>query len=110
MKTLRPDDLGKKLLVEECQKISINTFLKQVKNKLKETLMLSQVEILNRNIELTTSNMHFGGSRNWFKCPLCTRKVGTLFVHPISNQIACRVCLGLEYRKRRYKGMAENFQ
>ena len=109
MKTLNPNDLGKKLLVEECQKISMNTFSAQLKSKIKETLLLSQIEVLNRNIELTKSDMHFGGVRYWFKCPLCHGRVGTLFVHPISQNVACRGCLGLEYRKRRYKGMVENF-
>ena len=36
MKTLNPNDLGKTFLVEECQKIKIEDFLKQYQNKLKE--------------------------------------------------------------------------
>ena len=105
---MKPNDLGKIFLVEECQKISMNTFSAQAKKKLKETLLLSQIEVMNRNIDLTTSDMHFGGVRHWFKCPMCQRRVGTLFVHPVSHKVACRGCLGLEYRKRRYKGMVEN--
>jgi hypothetical protein len=57
-------------------------------------------------VELTTSKTYVGGVRYWFKC-LCGRRVGVLFVHPISNILGCRECLGLEYRKRRYKGMEE---
>jgi hypothetical protein len=33
--------------------------------------------------------------------------VGILYVHPITHAVGCRTCLGLEYRKRRFKGMAE---
>lgn len=107
MKILNPNDLGKKHLVEEFQKVSINTFLREAKNKIKEIFLSSQIEIMDKNIELTTSNLHFGGVRYWFKCPLCNKRVGTLFIHPLNQSIGCRNCLGLEYRKRKYKGMLE---
>ncbi|MCX6760451.1 MAG: hypothetical protein NTW46_03875 [Candidatus Nealsonbacteria bacterium] len=107
MKTLNPNDLGKKYLVEECQKISINTFSRQANKKMKEAFMTSQIEIMDKSIKLATSNLHFGGVRYWFECPLCGKKVGTLFIHPLSQRVGCRCCLKLEYRKRRYKGMIE---
>ncbi len=106
-KSMKLNDLGNKLLVENCQKISINTFSRQANKKLKEMFLSSQFEITSRNIELTTSSVHFGGIRYWFKCPLCEKKMGTLFIHPLNQQVGCRGCLGLEYRKRRYKGMVE---
>jgi len=108
MKTMKSNDLGKKFLVEECQKVSISTFLKSTKEKLKNELLRIEAEIQGNHIELTTSKTGFGGIRYWFKCLNCSRRVGTLFMHPISQKIGCRGCLELEYRKIRYKGMVEN--
>lgn len=105
---MKPNDLGKKLLVEECQKIEINTFLRRTKLKLRETLIASELNMQGISILLISSITGFGGTRYWFKCPLCSKKVGVLFMHPVSQNLGCRRCLGLEYRKRRYKGMVEN--
>jgi len=107
MKSLRPNDLGKTFLVEDCQKIVISDFLKKYKVKLKELILKSELEILDISVELTTSQAGFKGVRFWFKCPFCAKRVGVLFKHPLNNKIGCRVCLKLEYRKRRYKGMLE---
>ena len=108
MKTLTPNNLGKNFLVEECQKIKIEDFLKQCRNQFKELIINSELEALGWNLELTTSKTHYNGIRLWFKCPLCDQRIGVLFKHPLTNTIGCRQCLNLEYRKRRYKGMVEN--
>ena len=108
MKLLPLNDLGEKFLVEECQRFEINSFCKRAKKRMKESLLASEIKASGLLIELTTSSVNFGGVRYWFKCPLCSRKVGTLFVHPLTQQIACRGCLGLEYKKRRYRGMVES--
>ena len=105
MKSLKPNNLG--VLVEDCQKIIISHFLKDSRLKIKEALIHSEIDASGVAIELITSKMHFGGLRYWFKCPMCERKMGTLFIHPLSQQLGCRSCLGLEYRARRYKGMIE---
>ena len=107
MKTLSPNDFGKKFLVEDCQKIKITDFLKQYKLKLKELILNSEIELLNIKTELTTSQTSFNGVRFWFQCPLCKSRVGVLYKHPITNNAGCRTCLNLDYRKRRYKGMLE---
>jgi len=104
---METNDLGK-ILTEECQKISIVDFSRQAKAKLKEAIMSSQVEVFDKNITLLTSRVNFGGVRYWFKCPLCDKRVGVLYIHPVSQKVGCRVCLGLQYRKARYKGMAED--
>lgn len=96
------------MLVENCKRISINDYLRQAKKKIKESLINSQLEIEGLNIELTVGKTNFKGLRYWFKCPLCSRRVGVLYKHPISHILGCRTCLGLEYRCRRYKGMIEN--
>jgi len=107
MKKLKSNDLGKKYLVEECQKIRIENFLKSYRNKLKELILISELEVLGIRIELTTSKTCYNGTRFWFKCPLCEKRVGVLLKHPLTDQIGCRQCLNLEYRKRLYKGMVE---
>jgi len=104
---MKPNDFGKKFLVEECQKISISVLVKQANNRLREALLSSEIEITGMKLELTTSPVHFGGTRYWFKCPLCQKRVGTMFIHPLNTQTGCRTCLGLDYRKRRFKGMLE---
>ncbi len=107
MKSYNPNDSGKKFLVDECQKISITTYIRQAKAKLKNALLMSTLEMDSKAIELTPSKTSFHGERYWFKCPKCSKRAGTLFVHPLNHEIGCRKCLNLEYRSRRYKGMIE---
>jgi len=105
---MNPNDFGKKLLVENCQKISIDGFLRIAKSKIKETLLTSIITVGNTSLTLKSTKTGFGGKRYWFACPICTNAVGALFIHPVRQTTGCRVCLGLDYRKRRYKGMVEN--
>ena len=107
MKPLNPNDLGKKYLVEECQKIRIEDFLKSYRGKLKELVLNSEIDTLGFQINLATSKTCYNGLRFWFECPLCGMRAGVIFKHPLNNKIGCRDCLNLEYRKRRYKGMVE---
>lgn len=107
MKTLNPNDFGKYFLVENCQRIRVSDFLKQYKLKLKELILNSQLELLDIKIQLVTSQTSYKGKRFWFQCPLCKGRAGILYKHPVTNQMGCRTCLNLDYRKRRYKGMLE---
>jgi hypothetical protein len=106
MKTLNPNDFGKKL-VEDCQKIKISDFLKQYKLRLKELILNSEIELLNIKTRLTTSKTSYSGIRFWFQCPECKKRIGVLYKHPITNHTGCRTCLNLDYRRRIYKGMLE---
>ena len=108
MKSLHSYDSGKNILVEDCQKLSISSYLRKAKEKLKDVLINAEVESENLTIELTSSRTHFKGIRYWFKCPQCKGRVGTLFIHPLTKIIGCRKCLSLEYKSRRYNGMIEN--
>ena len=108
MKTLKPNDLGRKFLVEECQKVSIKTFIKKVKDSLKEALLKIELNCQEINIRISTSITSRNGVRYWFECPMCQRRAGIIYVHPITGILGCRTCLNLEYRSRRYKGMVEN--
>lgn len=107
MKTMNPNDFGKIFTVEECGKVSVSTYLHDFKQKVRDMVAESSVEIGGKPIELTTSKTGFGGIRHWFKCPICSRRVGVLFIHPFTRDVGCRGCLHLDYRKRRFKGMAE---
>jgi hypothetical protein len=107
MKSLNPYHSGKQILIDDCQRVSISACLREAKEKLKKVLAESTLELGSQTIELVASKTAFDGARYWFKCPHCGRRAGTLFVHPLTNAIGCRKCLGLEYRSRRYKGMME---
>ena len=107
MKSLNPNNFGKKLLADECQKVRIGDFLKQYQSQLKELIIKTQAEILGTEISLAVSNTFNNGVRFWFKCPFCSKRVGILYKHPLNNKVGCRLCLNVDYRKRRYKGMLE---
>ncbi len=107
MKSIPPNDLGK-FLVEQCQHIDVNDFVHKAKQKLKNEFVYTSLKIDGYEVDLATSDLSNGGSRIWFICSLCRRKVGKLYKHPQNQTIACRICLKLEYRSRRYKGMIEN--
>ncbi len=108
MKTTSPNDLGKKFIVEECRKLSLKDYMARARSTLKKAILESELSVFDRPIKLVTSLTRFGGTRYWFECPNCERRVGILFFEPLTNKVGCRVCLGLKYRKQRYKGMPEN--
>lgn len=105
---MKPNDFGKKLLTDQCQQIRVSSFVKQVKQELKEALLQSHIEASGYHLTLNRSKTGFGGTRYWFSCPLCQRRSGVLYKHPVSKILGCRRCLGLDYREHRYKGMIEN--
>ncbi len=105
---MKPNNLGKKYLVEQCQRINITDYNRQVRNQIKGLLISSQIQLEGEQVELATSQTNYKGLRYWFKCPICGNRAGVLFKHIISQILGCRVCLGLEYRCRRYKGMIES--
>ncbi len=91
-------------LAEDYQKISIDSLLREIKPQIKQELLQSKLELNNTPVELTESNTCFGGTRLWFKCPICSKKVGNIYKGDV---IGCRKCLNLKYRGSRYKGMIE---
>jgi len=101
------NDLGRNYLVDDCQKVAVTDLLRDYKVKLKETILRTQFEMLDENILITTTKTGNNGFRFWFMCPRCKRRAGTLLKHPLQNILGCRVCLKLEYKKRRFRGMVE---
>jgi len=105
---IKPYDLGKNYFVSEnCQKINIDDIVRRVTKGVKHQVLQSQIEVMGYNLNLRTSNTHFNGKRYWFACPICSKRVGIIYKHPISLQIGCRNCLKIQYRKQRFKGMIE---
>ncbi len=103
MKSFNPYDLGK--TTDSLRVVKLNELIKQARDKFKLEFIKSSLNISGMDIELTTSKTRYGGSRLWFVCPVCLKRKGTMYQ---DNILACRTCLGLKYRKQRYKGMIEN--
>jgi hypothetical protein len=47
-------------------------------------------------VALAYTRCHFGGSRPWFMCPRCRRRVGVLYV--VALAFMCRRCADLTYQ------------
>jgi hypothetical protein len=105
---MRPIGSGKVFLVEECRRLDFSDIRKKARTKLIKALIIAEIEAAGYDLCLATSKTGFGGTREWFKCPLCGHKRRVLHVHPVTHAVGCRRCLGLEYRSRRFKGMVEN--
>lgn len=103
---MTPYYLGESPLVEVTQKIVIGDLLKRVQSQAKEFLISNQAELLGKRIKLCFSKTGFGGLRVWFSCPSCSKRVGVLYTSQ-QGVFACRVCLGLRYRKSRFRAMVE---
>ncbi|MBU6427256.1 hypothetical protein KGQ27_03420 [Patescibacteria group bacterium] len=96
-----------KTLIEQCQKVNISEILKDVEIELRLAKLQTKIEALGKKISTTTTPCHFGGTRFWFICPGCSRRIGTLYKTPMNDELLCRKCHGLRYGKSRYKGMIE---
>jgi hypothetical protein len=46
-------------------------------------------------LRISSTACHFGGSRVWFHCPRCSRRVAVLFLR--SRRFVCRPCGGIAY-------------
>ena len=107
MKTMSPNDFGKKYLVEQCQKVRISDFIRKTNQELKGYLLKTVINAEGYNLSLKKSKTGFGGTRYWFSCPICNKRSGVIYRHSVSQILGCRRCLKLDYRKHRYKGMIE---
>ena len=91
-----------KFTVEECGSININELMRKIKNLLKEELLKIELEGLGNNIKLTSSKTGRGGTRYWFFCPQCNKRIGVLYRIPGSNSFQCRHCGNLQYGMAHY--------
>ena len=51
-----------------------------------------------QRVLLSRTACHFGGTRPWWRCPSCWRRVGSLYRH---DWFVCRHCLGVGYASQR---------
>ncbi len=51
-------------------------------------------------VSLVTTPCNFGGVRYWFACPMCSRRVGGLYLAPGERYFMCRKCNNLTYHSR----------
>jgi hypothetical protein len=65
-------------------------------NRRGDTVTISWRGIVS-NIDLVSTAMHFGGRREWFKCPACGRRARILY----GPDFACRSCQRLNYPSTR---------
>ena len=62
---------------------------------MKRTGMKQQIS---QQVMLTTTPCHYGHERIWFECPQCSQRIAIIY---LSNSVACRKCLNLNYRCQR---------
>lgn len=102
------NDFGKKFLTDQCQKIRISDLIRSAKKQASELVLEGGLEVEGVQLELLVTKTGNGGLRRWFSCPQCSRKAGILYKHPTNQILACRRCLGLDYRSHRYSKMLES--
>ena len=105
---MNPNDFGKKILVEQCQKIKLSDFIGKSNQQIKKSILQASVEAEGFSVLFISSKTGFGGTRFWFSCPICNKRAGVLYKHPVSQILGCRTCLKLDYKKHRYSKMIEN--
>lgn len=105
--TMTLNDYGSRAkLIDTCQKLDIARMMTEYSASIKKEFENQGVEVEGIRISFVKSKTGNGGSRFWFKCPSCSRRVGILY-HDSYGSFGCRVCLRLDYRSHRYKGMLE---
>lgn len=52
------------------------------------------------NVGLTSTKLPPGGSRWWWLCPGCGRRVDILYLPAERDRLGCRACCGLKYRSQ----------
>jgi hypothetical protein len=64
----------------------------------------------NSAITLLSTRCNYGGYREWFECPSCSRRAGVLYL--LEDNFKCRTCLDLRYLSQRmnYMTMVPTFK
>lgn len=106
-KSLTPNDLGDFAVVENSPSLSIREVVGHYQQSWKQTLLASSVKVGDTQVKLISSPSRWGGVRIWFACPLCQARCGVVLIHPATQQVGCRQCLNLKYKKQKYKNMIE---
>lgn len=99
-------------VVEDTLRISVSS----IKNYVSHRQPIVQFSLTDKRgrqspylVRTTTTDCHFGGSRPWFQCVLCGRRVGMLYLNENGTHLFCRECSGLRYRSQTAGGSARQF-
>lgn len=85
--------------------VNIDDVVRALRLQFVESLTTQPIYVSNLELKLGQSDTGFGGRRFWFLCPLCSTRVGKIYIH--QGIAACRHCFGVDYRSHRFKGMIE---
>ncbi|MFN7822754.1 MAG: hypothetical protein ACK5PO_07370 [Bacteroidota bacterium] len=58
-------------------------------------------------LEVERTPCHYGGTRAWFRCPTCTRRVAIVYWRG-GRSFGCRVCWQLAYRSQSQDALARS--
>ena len=76
--------------------ICIETYTDHIRLIYKWTRGDSPCKDENQRVPIDYTPCHYGGSRPWFRCPNCLKRVGLLY--DARGAFSCRHCSGLAYR------------
>jgi hypothetical protein len=74
-----------KVVVEPCQSVTLNYECGTGNSK----------EEISMSVRMPITPCHFGGSRPWFECPICNKRVGILYL--VHRYFECRRCANVAY-------------
>ncbi len=78
-------------------RLSISRYRDQLRLKQPQSLPVSysyRGKQYSYAIHLSTTAPHYGGSRYWFRCPSCSKRVSVLYC---AGTYVCRGCIGAPY-------------
>lgn len=90
-------DFDKNDYIEEATTINVDSILDKLWKSFLVSIKTEGIDINGVKVKVTKTKTNFEGSRHWFTCPTCKKRVKLLYSHPRYNTIACRDCLGLKY-------------
>jgi hypothetical protein len=61
----------------------------------------NRTDRIDYKVHLVTIRPNFGGTRYWFLCPSCGKRIGKLYFASTQRYFTCRICQGLTYRSCR---------
>jgi hypothetical protein len=102
-KSLNPYSLDNIFALEDCQQLKIKDYLREARNSIMKAMLEAHMTANGYSIRLCESQTLFGGKRLWFECPKCKKRSGVLYQDFFHRGMRCRRCIGLMYRKQKFK-------
>lgn len=92
-----------KRVVETVPQISISSVKKYVSHRY-PIIQLNLTNSCGRHttylVKTTRTECYLGGSRPWFQCVLCDKRVGMLYLSEDESHLFCRQCSNLRYQSQ----------